>query len=127
MEHKQSELTVITKAKDLCSYVMTVRVTGVDIARQKQQAVAHRRLLEEVIIFKFYTLLWVVILCLYFYIIISAWRVTWQPTFTATGKPAMCVGAVSILTARAVTSPPKPCAPIPSSLISSNIRFSSDL
>ena len=24
MEHKQSELTVITKAKDLCSYVMTV-------------------------------------------------------------------------------------------------------
>ena len=24
MEHKQSELTVITKAKDLCSYIMTV-------------------------------------------------------------------------------------------------------
>ena len=24
MEHKQSELTVITKAKDLCSYVMAV-------------------------------------------------------------------------------------------------------
>ena len=24
MEHRQSELTVITKAKDLCSYVMTV-------------------------------------------------------------------------------------------------------
>lgn len=24
MEHKQSKLTVITKAKDLCSYVMTV-------------------------------------------------------------------------------------------------------
>lgn len=24
MERKQSELTVITKAKDLCSYVMTV-------------------------------------------------------------------------------------------------------
>ena len=24
MEHKQSELTIITKAKDLCSYVMTV-------------------------------------------------------------------------------------------------------
>lgn len=24
MEHKQSELTVITKAKDLCSYVMTI-------------------------------------------------------------------------------------------------------
>ena len=24
MEHKQSELTVITKAKDLCSYVMNV-------------------------------------------------------------------------------------------------------
>lgn len=24
MEHKQSELTVITRAKDLCSYVMTV-------------------------------------------------------------------------------------------------------
>ena len=24
MEHKQSELAVITKAKDLCSYVMTV-------------------------------------------------------------------------------------------------------
>ena len=24
MEHKQSELTLITKAKDLCSYVMTV-------------------------------------------------------------------------------------------------------
>lgn len=25
MERKQSELTVITKAKDLCSYVMTVK------------------------------------------------------------------------------------------------------
>ena len=35
MEHKQSELTVITKAKDLCSYVMTE--SGKVIRKVKQQ------------------------------------------------------------------------------------------
>ena len=35
MEHKQSELTVITKAKDLCSYVMTE--SGKVIRKAKQQ------------------------------------------------------------------------------------------
>ena len=43
-----------------------------------------------------------------FYITASAWRATWQFTFTATGRPAMWVGKYSIFTPRAVTSPPKP-------------------
>ena len=35
-------------------------------------------------------------------------RVTWQLTFTATGRPATWVGSVSMLRPRAVVSPPKP-------------------
>ena len=38
----------------------------------------------------------------------SARRATWQQKQTATGSPAMCVGAVSILTPSAVTLPPNP-------------------
>ena len=34
--------------------------------------------------------------------------VTWQLMFTAQGIPAMCVGAVSMFTPRAVTLPPNP-------------------
>ena len=45
---------------------------------------------------------------LYCHISIFACLVTWQPIFTAIGRPAICVGYCSILTQSAVTVPPKP-------------------
>lgn len=59
------------------------------------------------------------------YSTISAWRVTWQPTLTETGRPAIWVGPSSIFTHSAVTVPPKPCGPMPSLLIESSISCSS--
>src|SRR5688572_11418943 len=51
---------------------------------------------------------------------IVARRVEWQPRFTATGSPAMWVGYTSMLTARAVTTPPRPWGPMPSALTRSS-------
>ena len=52
------------------------------------------------------------------------WRVTWQPIFTATGNPAICVGKYSTLTFKAVVKPPKPCGPMPSALTRFNRSIS---
>ena len=60
-----------------------------------------------------------------FYSAALAWRVTWQPTLTATGRPAICVGYCSIASVRQVTSPPKPCGPMCKALTASNIFCSS--
>ena len=55
----------------------------------------------------------------------EARRVTWQLTFTATGRPATWVGAVSMDRPKQVVRPPKPWGPMPRALISSSSSSSS--
>ena len=51
-------------------------------------------------------------------------RVTWQLTFTATGRPATWVGAVSMDSPRQVVCPPNPWGPMPRALTRSRASFS---
>ena len=59
-----------------------------------------------------------------YYMSASAWRAAWQQMFTATGIPAMWVGAEAMFTARAVVLPPMPAGPMPRRLMAARASAS---